>query len=831
MTYKVHKKLFRVFVAAAAVISIAAAGKNAAAAKLAVKRDEVVLEKGSTYDVSKKLISSTEKTKGLSYKSSKKSVAKISPKGIITARSSGNTVIIINNKAKKKKASIKLKVVSSCTEYTIKKGKSVSADTILSSNLKTSGRKGSSYRWVSRNSKVIKIKKNSTKLKAVRSGTAYIEGVSLNGRLNKVLLKVKVGNPSKSIKIGSTAYVLGVGSSQKLSYKISPSATSNKRVYYEMNQSGIVSITSKGKIKALKPGEVTVTMHTSDGNSRAVFTVSVVAELIRNTVYGKIEGVPVNSSCIAWYGVPYAKPPVGELRWRAPQNLEPWSGILATKAKKDKAAQAKTTTTATGSEDCLYLNVYRPNNNDTNLPVMVYLHGGSNISGSAGKSFKNLASAANCIVVSVEYRLGALGWMNIDALKTGDAEEDSGNFALLDIKKALQWVQCNIHDFGGNSLNVTLSGFSAGARNTLACVISPVMRGLFNKAICFSGGMTTTSVEDAKASAIDKLSRILVNRGNFTVKSEAKKWLNTASKEEVKAFLYSLTTNETACMYTYMGLKLSNVPQLFADGNVIPSEGFNAIASGNYNAVPMLLGSSSQEFSTYALSAAYIDDEVETSLFKTGWKMLDMIQNAKKFGSMYQSYYYIEHNTETFLSNPYQPAIFTYRFNWGNDANVTSDFYADFIGSMHGSDVDFLCGLYKSSYENYAANIFPDSNLTGRKALTASMQSYIGNFLKFGNPNGSGLASWDAWNQNPGRNKTMIFDASAAADSSYMTSMYYNRNDIGALMATMLTAAQRNVITNKVLGGRYFMPVDSTTCVQDEESEELVEDTVETDFE
>ena len=140
------------------------------------------------------------------------------------------------------------------------------------------------------------------------------------------------------------------------------------------------------------------------------------------------------------------------------------------------------------------------------------------------------------------------------------------------------------------------------------------------------------------------------------------------------------------------GLKMSNAPQLFADGYVLPSNGFEVIGTGNYNMVPMMFGSSSQEFATYALSAKYMDDEVDATLLETGWKMLQMIQNAKTFGSMYQSYFYVENNIETFSKNMYQTPMYAYRFDWGNDSSVTSDFHADFIGSSHGLDVNFLCG-------------------------------------------------------------------------------------------------------------------------------------------
>lgn len=796
-------------------------GYVSAAEKLPLKKAQIIVKKNTKVNLITKAGLGSVSYKKLSFSVKKKSIAKVSKKGILRGKKSGTTTVVIKNKSKGTKGKINVKVVGTCTQYTVKKSKTVSISTVLASNQKTAARKVASYKWSSRNSKIVKIVEGGKKIKAKKSGTTYVVGTSAK-KEEKVILEITVGKPVKQINLATNQFVVGIGSKTKINYTYSPASADNDNFYYEISAPGVISISSSGKISAKKAGEATVTMRSADGHAKAVFSVMVVAELIRNTAYGRVEGTVVNSQCIAWFGVPYAQPPVGELRWRAPQELSAWSGILATKNKKSKAAQAETTSTSSGSEDCLYLNIYRPNSNDVNLPVMVYIHGGSNISGSSAKSFKNLAIAANAIIVTVEYRLGAFGWLNIDALKTGNPEEDSGNFALLDIKKALQWVKYNIGGFGGNMNNITISGFSAGARNTLACIISPLFKGLFDKAIIFSGGMTTYKPEDGEESAKTKLANILVKRGIYANKKKALAWLNQASKEEIKTFLYSLSKDEVACMYTYMGLKLSNAPQLFADGYVIPKQGFDVIASGNYNAVPMIFGSSSQEFATYALSANYYDSELNSDIIKKGWNMLSMIQSAKRFGSMYQSYYYIENNAEKFLASGIQPAIYSYRFEWGNDPDVSSDFYADFLGSYHGTDVNFLVGSYKNEYESYVSNVYNSSNAEGRKALTSVMQNYIGNFLKNGNPNGNGLAAWNNWNPQASA-KIMVFDASANANASYMSSMYYRREDIDNLMKSTLSVAQCDILNKLVFAGRYFMPADNTTLVPDDESDEIVE--------
>lgn len=682
-------------------------------------------------------------------------------------------------------------------QYTIKKGKSVSIGSIYDGKV-------SSLKWVSKNRKIARITADGKKIKAVKKGTAHIYGKKKKKK--KVHIKIRVGIPSKKIVIKQSDVTVIMGQSTKLDYTVYPKKTSNKKVNYEYSDDGIITISSSGYITPLKPGTVNVKMYSSDGHSKASFKVTVITELIRDTVYGKIEGIKLNDSCVAWYGVPYAKPPVGELRWRAPKDPDSWNGVLSTNVKKDKAAQAETKTTYAGSEDCLYLNIFRPNSSETNLPVMVYLHGGSNISGSAHKNFRRLASDANCIVVAVEYRLGAFGWFNTDALKTGDPLEDSGNFAMLDIRKALMWVRNNIAYFGGNNGNVTLSGFSAGARNVLCCIISPVMKGLFDKAICFSGGMTVCSCEDGQKTAEEKIKELLVKKGICTDEKKADIWYENAYSAEIKNFLYSLTTAEAACIYTGMSLDLSKVPQLFADGYVIPKEGFEVIKSGNYNMVPMMFGSVTNEFASYALSAEYINSDTKLNVIDTGWEMLEMIKAAKKYGSMYMSYNCIEKNAETFAAAGAAVPIYTYRFDWGNNASVTSDFYANFLGSIHGTDVDFLCETYDdtASYEGYVTAAYNDNNKPGRQKLSDTMQACISGFLKYGNPNAGTGIIWNPWNQGQSH-MSMIFNANASSDKSYATYEGYSAGGIEALMRAELDNNRYNIIMNNVLKGRYFM--------------------------
>ncbi|MFF4622112.1 carboxylesterase/lipase family protein [Nonomuraea jabiensis] len=204
----------------------------------------------------------------------------------------------------------------------------------------------------------------------------------------------------------------------------------------------------------------------------------------------------------AFRGIPYAEPPTGPLRWRPPQPAKPWTGVRDATAFGSQCAQLTEVYGGRTSygEDCLYLNVTAPRRG-RDRPVMVWLHGGGNASGNAAfYDLTRLATRGGVVVVSVNYRLGALGWLAHPALETGERYQ-SGNYGLLDQQAALRWVRRNIAAFGGDPRNVTLFGESAGAADICAGLASPTAAGLFDKAIVqsFSCSSPTRTEEEAEA--------------------------------------------------------------------------------------------------------------------------------------------------------------------------------------------------------------------------------------------------------------------------------------------------------------------------------------------
>ncbi|MEM2145918.1 MAG: carboxylesterase family protein [Candidatus Jordarchaeaceae archaeon] len=315
------------------------------------------------------------------------------------------------------------------------------------------------------------------------------------------------------------------------------------------------------------------------GSSRTIATLSISSAtvtssssdpLVVGTNYGSVRGLVWDSYTYAWLGIPYAKPPIGELRWKAPQNPEPWSGILnATKFPKAPMQVASVmgsfneeeivNSSIIGSEDCLYLNIWVPKTSTgklpVNLPVFVWIYGGGNIAGQTAMPLyygANLARKANAIVVTLNYRVGIEGWFYHPALRTGDALNDSGNYGLLDIVKALEWVRGNIKNFGGNPNMITVAGESAGGMNIYSLLTSPYVKQqyfdkgnpLFHRAIIESGGIMPSSLEQGEQAANGVLAYLLVARGIAGSIDEAMRIIAGMSPQEISALLRNAPMEE-----------------------------------------------------------------------------------------------------------------------------------------------------------------------------------------------------------------------------------------------------------------------------------------------
>ncbi len=344
----------------------------------------------------------------------------------------------------------------------------------------------------------------------------------------------------------------------------------------------------------------------------------------RSTPSGEVVGFRDRYGSDVWLGIPYAKPPVGALRWRASQPPELWSGTREALALGSACTQYASVFggvtdarpgTPVGSEDCLYLNVYAPHgqapSGDARLPVMLWIHGGGNTIGESGfYDGGNLAATENVIVLTLNYRLGPFGWFRHAALRsdgTSDADR-SGNFGTLDIVRALEWVRDNISAFGGDPGNVTIFGESAGGTNVYSLLLSPKATGLFHRAIAQSGGFymndvaraehLTTEAEPGQAnSSNEALLRLLVADTSAPDRTAAQARLSTMRPADVERYLRAKTTLDILLAYTPQpGVGMIDMPLVFREGTVLPEdEPPRLLARGAYNRVPVMIGTNRDE--------------------------------------------------------------------------------------------------------------------------------------------------------------------------------------------------------------------------------------------
>lgn len=310
-------------------------------------------------------------------------------------------------------------------------------------------------------------------------------------------------------------------------------------------------------------------------------------DTVVQTKSGAVRG-HVKTNYTEWLGIPYAAPPTGDLRWKAPQPVAAWSGVRDASQPGDGCVQG------TGwdpgyeephlNENCLYLNIYRPHGvtADSGLPVFFWIHGGG-LRGGAGFDTdpRKFVDLGNVIFVTHNYRLGALGFLAVPGLSAEDRDA-AGVYGMLDQQAALRWVSENIAGFGGDPGNITIAGQSAGGRSVCNQIVSPANDGLFARAIHQSGGCGGDALEDAE----ERGARFAAELG-CTEPSTAAACMRGKSPEEILA-----AQDKVRISTTVYG------------GKYFPLNATDALAAGKFNKVPVVIGQTRDE-RTQSLFAAY----------------------------------------------------------------------------------------------------------------------------------------------------------------------------------------------------------------------------------
>jgi len=484
--------------------------------------------------------------------------------------------------------------------------------------------------------------------------------------------------------------------------------------------------------------------------SRPIFLVAVLFAIAfnthateRTTTYGQISGLTENGVDI-YKGIPYAAPPVGKMRWHPPQPPPAWKGVRTCDQFGAEAPQAPYAQDslfyrppAPNSEDCLYLNVWTDATPGKNRPVMVWIHGGALTRGSGATSAYDGSNLARkgVVVVTINYRLGPLGFLAHPELSAESENKSSGNYGILDQIAALKWVQKNIAAFGGNPDNVTIFGESAGSFSVCALTATPLAAGLFHRAIGQSGG---------SFGPMPHLNKSFEKR--------------PSGEEMGLAFAKAAGADSLAALRAMPAAKLIEVAEKFprltpdaayrstiiVDGWVLPAEIRELVAQGKHNDVPLLLGSNAKEMTT--LTPKAVVPTTVAGLQKTLATQFDEAAIAE-INKLYPAATDAEAG-DAFLAVMGDRAFGIQMRAWARIASAggKSPAYlysfthvppmpdSKYLGAYHAAEIVYV---FKNIAGSDRVTYGPDDT-----KVSEAVSQYWVNFATTGDPNGANLPEW-----------------------------------------------------------------------------------------
>lgn len=486
------------------------------------------------------------------------------------------------------------------------------------------------------------------------------------------------------------------------------------------------------------------------------------------TKFGKVSGFAARENTRVWKAVPFAAPPVGDLRWRAPRDPQPWSGVRAKRRFCSPCSQMSPVfrTHVFGSEDCLYLNIWRSREATERLPVYVWIHGGGNSIGSATIVHDYygdpLASRAKVVFVSINYRLGPFGWFSHPSLRSGASPADaSGNYGTLDIIKALEWVRDNIDAFGGDASNVTVGGESAGAMNILSLLLSPLAAGLFHKAVIESGAPVTRDISEADEKSESVLLTLLGREMAVTSVEEKKSLRERMDNQTVASYLRACDAKELVRTYRDNSVGLMSNPTILNDGYVLPANGYEGLESGDYpNKVPVIIGCNRDETKLF-LYFAHVP-----------WRE-PLYAAVAKYGSARWKAAGVDGVARRLARAPGQPPVFAYDFAWGapdrTGRSVLPGHWGQRLGAFHSSEIPFFLGTDTlNGYMHYF--LYNRRNAESRRVLSHAIMGYVTSFVHSGDPNAmqsGNVPRWDPWSNDPGGARFIVLNSGAIRMGKY----------------------------------------------------------------
>ena len=470
----------------------------------------------------------------------------------------------------------------------------------------------------------------------------------------------------------------------------------------------------------------------------------------KGAVMGKLDKTGV----CAYKGIPYAAPPVGDLRFTPPQPPAAWTDTLKAGKFGNECLQFPMglgpAQSVTGSEDCLSLNVWQPASAEAEkLPVMVYIHGGGFVTGSGSTDWyhgRNLAKKGNVIVVTFNYRLGPFGFLAHPALK--DADGNMGNYGMMDQIQALEWVQKNIGNFGGDAGNVTIFGQSAGALSVSLLTLCPRAKGLFHKAIIMSGSASVLSKTDDDETANGMVAAEKVGCGDVAL---ADVCLRATDAEfmmtEIKPSLGLMSDAELKEGFPFHPV---------IDGELFPDIPAAMLNNGQFDtSIPIMIGSTKEEATIFLFGKKIESEQAFKDTFKSDAAMIRNSFGIEADSDELLNYYpvsaydsprtaYVDLFTDLAFTCPSRnhaamladngATAYLYHFQRAPSA---MGLFKD-LGAFHGSEIPFvfdnwkIMGMSLKSKEN--------------SALSDQMIALWSSFARDGKPAAPGMPDWPAFN-------------------------------------------------------------------------------------
>jgi para-nitrobenzyl esterase len=468
---------------------------------------------------------------------------------------------------------------------------------------------------------------------------------------------------------------------------------------------------------------------------------------------GSIQGLVKEDGIYVYKGIPYAKAPVGDLRFAPPQDAEPWAGVFDCTEYGPIAVQYANSSVVTKnheqSEDCLTLNIWTPCSPDADdkLPVYVFIHGGGFGFGSGNEiRYDGTSFAKNGVVmVTINYRLSTLGFFSSE--ETYNQYRTTGNWGLLDQIKALEWVRDNIANFGGDPDKVTIGGESAGSVSVSALIASPLAKGLFRSAIMESGsilGIPSLTASRGNLQKSIETSRLFISIFGYSDNEEGLEQLRQVDADMLN-YLSPFVLDQSAALQAFFYTPLF-------DGTVLPKDPVAALREGNFNKVNLLAGFNHDEGSLFipAIADSGSYKTIAARVIGKDWRIyvdhFPIDENNSALQRARQVFGYTWFATDTKVFGDFLAGkgnrVFIYNYNYVASGNPLED-----LGAYHSSELDF---------------VFNSGVLSGdkNKKMAQEMHTRWINFIKNADPNiGAVPPTATQWPQyDPAKPEVIFFD-------------------------------------------------------------------------